>query len=98
MTAKACPPSRPKSWIARMLGCESAATAFASRSKRASARGCGDARRQHLDRHLAVEPGVARAVHLAHASRAEGSDDPVGSEAAAGLECHVLSRDACRGV
>ena len=29
----------PKSWIARMFGCESAATAFASRSKRASMSG-----------------------------------------------------------
>ena len=37
MTAYAAPPSRPKSKIERMLGCDSAATAFASRSKRSRA-------------------------------------------------------------
>ena len=36
---KESPPSSPKSWIARMLGCERAATARASRSKRDRARG-----------------------------------------------------------
>ena len=30
---------------------------------------------QHLDGHVAPELGVARAVHLAHAARAERSDD-----------------------
>ena len=35
MTAKATPSSRPTSKIERMLGCERAATARASRSKRA---------------------------------------------------------------
>ena len=47
--------------IARMFGCESAATAFASRSKRAERLGiAGEVRRQHLDRDVAIEP-VSRA-------------------------------------
>ena len=90
MTAYAVPSSRPKSWIARMFGCESAATAFASRSKRASASSSSARRRgEDLDRHLAVEPRVARAVDLAHAAGTEGRDDLVGSEALAGGEAHL---------
>ena len=37
----------------------------------------GQARRQHLDRDLAMEARVAGAVHLAHAARAQRSDDLV---------------------
>jgi hypothetical protein len=32
-------------------------------------------RRQDLERHLALEPGVAGAVDLAHSTPADGSDD-----------------------
>jgi hypothetical protein len=39
VTTYATAPSTPKSWIARMLGCDSAATAFASRSNRTRASG-----------------------------------------------------------
>ena len=42
---------------------------------------------QHLDRHVAVELRVASAVDLAHASGAEGRDDLVRPEPAAGCEC-----------
>ncbi len=35
MTAKTVPPALPKSWMASTLGCVRAATALASRSKRA---------------------------------------------------------------
>ena len=41
---------------------------------------------QPLDRDLAPEPRVARAEHLAHATRAERAQDLVGSEARAGGE------------
>ena len=43
---------------------------------------------QHLDGHLAIEPGVARAVHLAHAAGAKGRDDFVGAEARAARDAH----------
>ena len=43
---------------------------------------------QHLDRHLALQLGVARAIHLAHAAGAERSDDLVRAEGAAGFELH----------
>ena len=45
----------------------------------------GDVLRQHLDRDVAPEPGVARAIDLAHPSRPEGGDDLVGADAGAGL-------------
>ena len=37
-------------------------------------------RGQHLDRHLAIQLGVARAVHLAHPALAEQGDDLVHAE------------------
>jgi hypothetical protein len=40
---------------------------------------------QDLDRHLAPEPGVAGAVHLSHASRAEGGEHLVLPQARAWL-------------
>src|SRR5207302_9232032 len=45
-------------------------------------------RRQHLDRHLAPEARIARAIHLAHPTGAEGRQDLVGAEARAGGERH----------
>ncbi len=45
-------------------------------------------RGQHLDRHLASQPRVARAVHLAHAAGAERRDDLVGPEPGASGEWH----------
>ena len=41
-----------------------------------------------LDGNLAVEPGITRAVDLAHATRAERADDFVGAEALAASEWH----------
>ena len=43
---------------------------------------------QDLDRDVAVEARVARAIDLAHATGAESADDLVGTEAGAGCECH----------
>ena len=89
ITAYATPPSRPKSWIARMFGCESAATACASRSNRASASALpAESVRQHLDRDVALEPRVPRPVHLSHAARAERRQDLVRAEAGARRESH----------
>ena len=47
-----------------------------------------DAVGQHLDRDLAVEPGVASAIDLAHTAGAEWLEDLVGSETGAGGERH----------
>ena len=42
--------------------------------------------RQHLYRHRAIEPRVARSVDLTHPARAEGGLDFVGAESSAGAE------------
>ena len=39
---------------------------------------------KHLDRHVAPQPRIARAIHLAHAAGAQQREDFVGSEASAG--------------
>ena len=49
----------------------------------------GEQGRQDLDRDLAFELRVLRAIDLAHAARAERGDDFVGTEACAGSECQV---------
>ena len=50
-----------------------------------------DARGQHLDRDLAPEPRVARAVDLAHGARAERALDLVRPELDAGGQRHRVS-------
>ena len=50
----------------------------------------GERRRQHLERDLAAQSRVARAVDLAHASRAEGVEHLVRAEPRARGEGHVL--------
>src|SRR5690606_25952141 len=47
--------------------------------------------------HVAPEPRVARAIHLAHASRADGSDDAGGSERRARGQWHEGGADYSRG-
>ena len=71
-----------------MFGCESEATALASRSKRARASGFAAVLREDLDGDVAVELRVARAVDLAHAARAERREDLVGTETGSGDESH----------
>jgi hypothetical protein len=44
--------------------------------------------RQHLDRDVAIQPRIARAIDLAHAAGAEGGNDLVRTEAAAGTQRH----------
>ena len=59
-----------------MFGWFSEASVFASRVNRASRSGSSaNAVGQHLDRDLAIELRVARAVHLAHAALAELGED-----------------------
>jgi hypothetical protein len=41
-------------------------------------------RRQHLDRDVASETRIARAIHLAHSTRAERGQDFIWAEAHAG--------------
>ena len=53
-------------------------------------------RRQHLDRHLAPEPRVARAVDLSHPAGADGRENFVGTELATGGKCHLGRRDSIR--
>ena len=52
----------------------------------------GEGFRQDLDRYVAAELGVPRAVHLAHAARAERSADFVRAETCAGRQAHRLSK------
>ena len=53
---------------------------------------------QHLDRDRAVEARVARAIDLAHATRAERRKDLVGAEAGAGCEGHGVGKIVWRGL
>ena len=48
----------------------------------------GERRRQDLDRDLALEPLVARAVDLAHPSGADRREDLVGTEPRSGRQGH----------
>ena len=43
---------------------------------------------QYLDGHLAMQPGVLRAVDLTHSARADGREDFVGTEASSGGKGH----------
>ena len=73
-----------------MFGCESAATALASRSNRARRSAILRERSgEHLDRHIAIETRVLRLVDFAHAAGTEGGDDLVGTDAVAGVQCQV---------
>src|SRR4030095_11789245 len=48
----------------------------------------GDGRRENLDGHLTTEPGVTRAVDLAHAARAQWGENLVRAEVGAGRDGH----------
>src|SRR5206468_11928444 len=45
---------------------------------------------KNLDRDIALQPRVARAIHLAHPAGADGGDDLIGSEAGTGTQGHQL--------
>ena len=40
----------------------------------------GSGAREHLDRHIALQPWIASAIHVTHTARAQGADDVVGTE------------------
>ena len=46
---------------------------------------------QDLDRDVALQPGVARAIHLAHAACADSREDLVGADARAGGMRHATA-------
>jgi hypothetical protein len=48
--------------------------------------GIGHAIGENLDRHRAIEPGIQRAIHLAHAADAEQRSDFIWAEARARIE------------
>ena len=48
---------------------------------------------EHLDGHQAIEPGVCGAIHLAHASGADGREDLVRTEARAGTQWQEQARN-----
>ena len=50
----------------------------------------GERVRQDLERDVAIQLRVARAIHLAHAARADERNDFVDAEAGAGCEGQVL--------
>jgi hypothetical protein len=50
-----------------------------------------EGRRQHLDRHVALQCRIACAVHLAHAARTERRSDLEATETGAGGEGHGLN-------
>jgi hypothetical protein len=52
----------------------------------------GQRRRQHLDRHRPVEPGVARLEDLAHAAFADQRQDLVRAETRTGRQHQCLGR------
>ena len=52
--------------------------------------------RQHLDGHVATEPGVGRAIHLAHAARSEPAADHIAAQPSAGAQ-HVVSAIRMKG-
>src|SRR5262249_21326524 len=52
----------------------------------------GDGGRKDLDRHVAPEAGVPRAVDLSHAPGAERRKDLIRPEAVAGCESHGIAR------
>ena len=47
---------------------------------------------QQLERHVAIEPRVARAIDLAHAARPDGGLNLVRAEARTGGKCHEWPR------
>ena len=72
-------------WIAAMFGWLSAASTRASRSNRDRRSGsCDQRRRQDLQRDVALQPHVARAIDLAHPAGAEQPLDLVSRHLGAG--------------
>ena len=75
----------------QMCGWESLETALASRSSRCRKRGIrGQIGGQNLDGYVALQPRIAGAIHLAHATGAERRDNFVRTEFSPRREPHGL--------
>ena len=48
-------------------------------------------RQKHFDRHVASEPRIVRAVHLAHAAVAQRRSDFINADEGPGCESHRIS-------
>ncbi len=81
------------SYTGQICGWLSAATVRASRSKRWRCSGvAGKVWGQHFDRDGAVETLVAGPINLAHAAGADGRENFVWSQMAAGFNCHSVTQ------
>jgi len=78
----------PTSYSTRRLGCDSAATALASRSNRDSLGIGRQVPGQDLDRHLTAQARIAGAIHLAHPTRADGREDFIRAKASSSGHGH----------
>ena len=88
MTRKSTPCSRPTSYNAQMWGGERRQRARLAFEARAQLRVLGEGRAENFDGNDAIEPRVARSVHLAHAAGAERREDFIGAEPSPGLDGH----------
>ena len=85
--------AEPTSCSVQMCGCVSSAMARASRSSRSRPlRIAGSVARQNLDRHVAIEPRVARPVDLAHAAGAEQLEHFEEPSRLRGAACAIAAR------
>ena len=80
-----------------MFGCESAATARASRSKRGSASSLLRVAEEDLDGDVALKAPVARPPHLAHPARADPRNDLVRPELRTDVHSEMVSADDADG-
>ena len=58
----------------------------------------GNGGEQDLDRDLAIQLRIARAIHLAHAAGAQQGDDLVRAEAGAGAEGHAVTHAGTKAI
>jgi hypothetical protein len=77
MTMNCSPVVSSTPWMVAIFAWLRVASSFASRSKRGAFRVRAEFCRQDLDRDLALEPGISRSIHLAHAPGAEGGEDVI---------------------
>ena len=89
MTAYGTLPSTPKSKIARMFGMRERGDRLRLALEAGARPGVGRQRiRKDLDRHVAIELRVARAIHLAHSAGAQRGEDFVQTERSTRRERH----------
>ena len=84
--APSCAPEVVDRHDVRVVEGPAARASCSKRFKRSAS--CENDAGQHLDRDVASEARVARAIDLAHPARADGREDLVGTEPGSGGECH----------